>query len=51
MNTNETEQLKFDEMTIQKLFGSEAAEEEDTKRLKEYYFKSGIYERVVVDLP
>lgn len=51
MNTNESIQLTFDEITIQKLFGSEAAEEEDPKRLKEYYFKSKIYERVVVDLP
>ncbi|MBB4907273.1 P-loop ATPase, Sll1717 family [Actinophytocola algeriensis] len=43
--------LEFDERTIQKLFGHEAAEDEDPLRLREYYFKSSTYDQVVTDLP
>lgn len=40
----------FSEENIRKLFGHEAAEDEDVVRLKEYYFKNDIYEQVVADL-
>ncbi|WP_394146744.1 P-loop ATPase, Sll1717 family [Shewanella atlantica] len=43
--------MKFDEFEIQRLFGHEAAEDEDPKRLREYYFKSKAYNQVVNDLP
>lgn len=43
--------MKFDEETIQKLFGHEAAEDEDPSRLREYYLKSSTYDQVVTDLP
>jgi hypothetical protein len=42
---------KFDDVTIQKLFGHEAAEDEDKTRLKEYYFKSQVYDQITSDLP
>jgi hypothetical protein len=38
-------------MEIQRLFGHEAAEDEDIKRLREYYFKSSTYEQIVTELP
>lgn len=38
--------LEFTESLIQGLFGHEAAEDEDPKRLKEYYFKGTSYEQV-----
>ncbi|PKO19302.1 MAG: hypothetical protein CVU39_00040 [Chloroflexi bacterium HGW-Chloroflexi-10] len=43
--------MEFSEVNIQKLFGNEAAEDEDPTRLKEYYFKTNIYNQVVADLP
>ena len=43
--------LSFDEVEIQKLFGHEAAEDEDIDRLREYYFKSSTYDQVITDLP
>ena len=43
-------QLVFSEEQIQRLFGHEAAEDEDIDRLREYYFKSSIYDQVVTDL-
>ena len=43
--------LKFTEETIQKLFGHEAAEDESPDRLREYYFKSSVYDQIVTDLP
>jgi hypothetical protein len=43
--------LRFSEETIQKLFGHEAAEDEAPERLREYYFKSSVYNQVVTDLP
>lgn len=44
-------ELSFSEVEIQKLFGHEAAEDEDPSRLREYYFKTALYEQVVADLP
>ncbi len=43
--------VDFTETNIQRLFGHEAAEDEDPKRLQEYYFKSSVYTRIVTDLP
>lgn len=43
--------MEFEEYELQKLFGHEAAEDENPKRLKEYYFKSKTYKQVVNDLP
>ena len=43
--------MDFNEYELQRLFGHEAAEDEDPERLKEYYFKSKIYDQVVNDLP
>ncbi|MCB9857576.1 MAG: hypothetical protein H6818_17985 [Phycisphaerales bacterium] len=43
--------LQFSELEIQRLFGHEAAEDEEPDRLREYYFKSAVYEQVVTDLP
>lgn len=43
--------LSFDDETIQKLFGHEAAENEDFDRLKEYFFKNKVYARVIANLP
>jgi len=42
---------KFDDATIQRIFGHEAAENEEPARLREYYFKSDTYERIVAGLP
>jgi hypothetical protein len=44
-------QLTFSETEIQKLFGHEAAEDEEPTRLREYYFKTSSYDQVVTDLP
>lgn len=41
----------FTEESIRKLFGPEAAEDETIDRLKEYYFKSDVYDRIHNDLP
>ena len=43
--------MNFNEIELQKLFGHEAAEDEDPQRLREYYFKSKVYTQVVNDLP
>ncbi|MEN6670916.1 hypothetical protein AAJP47_11130 [Psychrobacter sp. B38] len=43
--------MEFNENNLQRLFGHEAAEDEDPQRLREYYFKSKIYSQVVNDLP
>lgn len=45
------EKLIFAEEEIQKLFGHEAAEDEDPLRLKQYYFKSNIYQQAITNLP
>lgn len=42
---------KFDDQTIQALFGFEDAESENPTRLKEYFLKKDTYERVITDLP
>jgi hypothetical protein len=44
-------QITFSEQEIQAIFGHEAAEDEDPVRLKEYYFKSAVYESVANELP
>jgi len=41
----------FTEENIRKLFGSEAAEDENPDRLKEYFFKAPLYEQVIAELP
>lgn len=43
--------LKFTDETVSKLFGKEAAEDEDMARLQSYYIKSRTHERVTSDLP
>ncbi len=43
--------VELSEENIQRLFGHEAAEDEDPERLREYYFKSGVYTQVTADLP
>jgi len=43
--------LKFTEQTIQEVFGHEAAEDENKSRLRKYYFKGKIFDRVCTDLP
>lgn len=43
--------MNFDETQIQQLFGHEAAEDEEIGRLKQYYFKSSVYDQVTTDLP
>jgi hypothetical protein len=43
--------LTFSEPEIQRLFGHEAAEDEDTDRLREYYFKSPVFEKITAPLP
>jgi hypothetical protein len=43
--------IKFDDTTIQKIFGNEAAENETTSRLLQYYLKPRIFDRITADLP
>lgn len=43
--------MEYTEETIAKLFGHEAAEDEDIERLRGYYFKSNVFKQVVNDLP
>lgn len=50
-NKTKPTKVSFDEATIQVLFGNEAAEDEDSGRLREYYFKNETFDSVVVDLP
>lgn len=45
------DQLKFTENNIQRLFGHEAAENEDPARLSEYYFKGNVFQKIMTDLP
>ena len=42
--------VEFTEENIQRLFGHEAAEDENIERLKEYYFKNDTYDKVAADL-
>lgn len=46
-----TAKIFFTDEVIQKLFGNEAAEDEDIERLKEYYFKNDTYNKITVNLP
>lgn len=46
-----SEKFAFDDVTIEKLFGNEAADYENLERLQEYYFKGKAYARVTADLP
>ncbi len=43
--------IDFSERNIRQLFGPEAAEDEDDDRLKQYYFKGDVYEKIHNDLP
>jgi hypothetical protein len=45
------DRLSFSETEIQNLFGHEAAEDEAPARLRQYYFKNDVYDRVAADLP
>lgn len=45
-----SDKLRFSEEEIQALFGHEAAEDEEPQRLRQYFFKSSAYNRVVTDL-
>ncbi len=38
--------IDFNDAQIQQLFGHEAAEDEDTARLRQYYFKSTTFDQV-----
>ncbi len=44
-------EITFSEEQLQRLFGHEAAEDEDPARLREYYFKTATYGEVTADLP
>jgi len=46
-----TNKVEFTDENIQRIFGYEDAESEPIERLKEYYFKNNIYNRVTSDLP
>ena len=43
--------LRFTDETIQAIFGHEAAENEDVARLRQYYFKTPIFQKVTANLP
>ena len=43
--------MNFTEENISKIFGCEAAEDENATRLKEYYFKSDIYSKIHNEMP
>ncbi|QGX67189.1 hypothetical protein GPA07_17850 [Bacillus sp. ms-22] len=43
--------LDFNDENIQKLFGHEAAEDENDERLKQYFFKTKIYNNFTSNLP
>jgi hypothetical protein len=43
--------VQFTDEVIQRIFGHEAAEDEQVDRLRQYYFKSKIYDKVAADLP
>ncbi len=48
---NSHKNFRFNDESIQKLFGFEDAESEPIERLREYYFKKDTYKRVTADLP
>lgn len=41
----------FDDVTIERLFGAEDAENENDERFKEYFFFNQTYENLIADLP
>src|SRR5262245_31967650 len=43
--------VTFSEENIHKLFGHEAAEDEEPERLRQYYFKARTFEQMATDLP
>lgn len=43
--------IDFNELQIREIFGHEAAEDETSERLRQYYFKTKTYEQVIADLP
>lgn len=45
------ENMQFDDETIQKLFGTDTAEDEDPSRLKEYFFRNKSYQNIRSSLP
>ena len=42
---------QFDDETIRDLFGTDAAEDEDPSRLKEYFFRNKSYQNIRTNLP
>ncbi|HEV2324203.1 MAG TPA: hypothetical protein VGS10_09670 [Terracidiphilus sp.] len=44
-------QNQFSPENIQKIFGHEAAEDEDVNRIREYYFKTKVFDQIRADLP
>lgn len=42
---------KFDDATIQRIFGADDAENEDDERLKEYFYRNMAYDSLTSDLP
>ena len=48
---NQSPKLIFSEENIAKLFGAEAAEDEDFGRLQSYYLKNKTHEKVTSNLP
>lgn len=47
----QSQEMKFTDENIRKLFGSYDGEGENIKRLKEYYFKTECYDSILSDLP
>lgn len=43
--------MDFNDVNVARLFGNEAAENEDRKLLKGYYFKNAAYEQVTGNMP
>lgn len=43
--------MNFTEENISKIFGKEAAEDEDFDRLQSYYFKNGTHQKLTANLP
>jgi hypothetical protein len=43
--------IEFNDVTIEGIFGKEAAEDETSARLKEYFFRNKAYENVILNLP
>lgn len=46
-----SEVKQFDDETIQRLFGTDTAEDENPERLKEYFFKNKSYQNIRSNLP